>query len=76
MCHIYLASLNFVELADLSKIHMASFLIAAMIHDFKHPGLNNGYLMNTDDKIALTYNDVSVLENYHIAQAFKAIQRP
>jgi hypothetical protein len=59
--------LKFVELAKLEKIHMASFLLAAMVHDLGHPGMNNAFLINSSDKIAVRYNDNSILENYHVA---------
>ncbi|OMJ70844.1 hypothetical protein SteCoe_31087 [Stentor coeruleus] len=51
-----------------------ALLISAMIHDFKHPGLNNDYLNKTSHKLSLRYNNISVLENYHISQAFKIMQ--
>jgi len=41
-------------------------LIAAAIHDFKHPGKNNAYLVNSENELALRYNDKAVLENMHI----------
>jgi hypothetical protein len=44
-----------------------------MCHDYKHPGVNNNYLKETKNKIAIKYNDISILENMHIAQAFKLI---
>lgn len=46
-----------------------------MIHDFKHPGLNNNYLINSKNYLAIRYNDISVLENMHIAEAFKLIKQ-
>lgn len=33
-----------------------SLIIAGACHDFEHPGLNNVYLMDTRDPIALRYN--------------------
>lgn len=51
-----------------------ALLLSAMIHDFKHPGLNNDYLNKTSHKLALRYNNISVLENYHVSQAFKIMQ--
>jgi hypothetical protein len=47
--------------------------IAAGAHDFEHPGLNNPFLINTKNAYALTYNDISVLENHHIAATFKIL---
>lgn len=35
-----------------------------------HPGLSNGFLVNSVDEMALLYNDQSVLENHHVAQTF------
>ena len=46
---------------------MTSFLIASLIHDFKHFGVNNMFLINSQQKLAIRYNDKSVLENYHVA---------
>lgn len=45
-------------------------LVAAVGHDVDHPGVTNAYLMNTGDRLALRYNDRSVLENHHAATTF------
>ncbi|KAJ3337594.1 High affinity cAMP-specific 3',5'-cyclic phosphodiesterase 7A [Gonapodya sp. JEL0774] len=46
-------------------------LVAAIIHDFDHPGVNNAFLINTSAPLALRYNDQGVLENFHCARAFE-----
>jgi hypothetical protein len=51
----------------------AVLLISAMVHDTDHPGVNNLYLVATRDRLALRYNDKSVLENHHIACAFNTM---
>ena len=51
-------------------------MLSAIVHDLGHPGMTNAYLVNTLDDCAITYNDRSVLENFHIAQAFKIIRKP
>jgi len=51
-------------------------ILSAAIHDLGHDGNNNAYHITTMSDIALTYNDISVLENYHIAMAFKTLKRP
>jgi len=61
------------EIAKLDLIDIVAILISAIIHDFKHPGVNNMYLINTNSDLALLYNDQSVLENYHCAEAYKII---
>lgn len=48
-----------------------SMLVAACVHDFEHPGVNNIFLVNMHDQIAIKHNDQSVLENHHIAAAFE-----
>ena len=44
-----------------------------MCHDFKHFGLNNNFLKLTKHKLAIRYNDISILENMHISETFKLI---
>ena len=51
-----------------------SLLIAAASHDVGHPGVNNAYLACTSHPLALTYNDLSTLENMHAATAFKIMR--
>jgi len=51
-------------------------LTAAIIHDFRHPGVNNTFLIKTSDPIALRYNDESVLENFHAAEGFALMAHP
>jgi cAMP-specific phosphodiesterase 4/calcium/calmodulin-dependent 3',5'-cyclic nucleotide phosphodiesterase len=51
----------------------AVMIISSMVHDTDHPGVNNPYLVATRDRLALRYNDKSVLENHHIAIAFNTM---
>ena len=50
-----------------AKQHV-SLIIAAMIHDFMHPGYNQNYLIKSQSRLALTYSDSSVLERMHLAE--------
>ena len=59
-----------MKLGDLDKFSM---LIGAICHDLKHTGQNNIFHINTRSKLAMKYNDISVLENFHIAQTFKLL---
>lgn len=72
-CYSIIVHSNMRDIMSCNYIDMTSFLIAAIIHDYKHPGYTNMFLVNTKNILALTYNDTSVLENYHVAEAFKII---
>ena len=53
-----------------SPLDIFSILVAAVIHDVKHPGLNNAFQVNSRSELAIQYNDVSVLENFSITWLF------
>jgi len=55
---------------NFTDLEIFSLLLSAIVHDYEHPGVNNGFLVNTDDVLALRYNDKAVLEMHHIAAAF------
>ena len=57
----------------LSPYLYSALLIGGAVHDFQHPGRTNGFLIKTSDKLAMLYNDISVLENFHISSALDLI---
>ena len=58
----------------LSNVDVLAVLISALVHDMGHLGVNNTFLEATKHELAVTYNDVSVLENHHVAAAFKLLK--
>ncbi|KAL1429882.1 hypothetical protein MTO96_015388 [Rhipicephalus appendiculatus] len=46
-------------------------LLSAVIHDVDHPGRSTPFLCNSQDPLAILYNDRSVLEFHHAALGFK-----
>ena len=45
-------------------------MLNTQAHDMDHPGVNNDFLIKSEDPISLLYNDHSVLENSHCAALF------
>jgi len=74
------SSFNFLQSVclqeNLDLVHRFTLLFASAVHDFSHPGVGNDFLVNTGSKIATTYNDTSVLENWHTSQAFSLMKKP
>lgn len=73
--HMFVLHSGIVEQRALEPLHILALLFGALVHDFRHPGVTNTYLVASADPLALTYNDKSVLENYHAAEAFKLMQQ-
>ena len=46
-------------------------IIAPIIHDYAHPGVNNGFLVSILDPLAIKYSDLSVLEHFHASSVFE-----
>ena len=75
-CLIYLKIGKVNKICKLSKNSKCALFLSCICHDYKHPGVNNNYLKETRNKIAIKYNDISILENMHIAETFKIINEP
>ncbi len=54
---------------------MLTVYLAAVIHDYDHRGVNNQFLVMAGDPLAILYNDVSPMENHHVAAAFTLMRQ-
>ena len=73
--YYFLFPCKFSQKAQLDDLDITAILIAASCHDFEHPGLNNLFLIETKHQLALRYNDVSILENHHVASTFALLNQ-
>jgi cAMP-specific phosphodiesterase 4/calcium/calmodulin-dependent 3',5'-cyclic nucleotide phosphodiesterase len=58
------------------KLVTVAGLVAAIVHDYEHEGVNNDFLVKTSNKRAIFYNDRSPNENHHAAAAFAVLRHP
>ncbi|XP_012230148.1 high affinity cAMP-specific and IBMX-insensitive 3',5'-cyclic phosphodiesterase 8 isoform X2 [Linepithema humile] len=55
----------------LEPLDEVAALVAAAAHDIDHPGRSSQFLCNANNRLAILYNDLSVLESHHAALTFK-----
>jgi 3',5'-cyclic-nucleotide phosphodiesterase len=65
-----------VKTAKLTNDDVFAALIAGMIHDYDHPGINNNFHVKVQSYLATLYNDRSILENHHCAEVFDLMKKP
>jgi len=74
MANLFLVKGKLITLIDLDHIDILSFLIAGLCHDLGHDGFTNAFHSNAFTERAIRYNDVSVQENYHVAETFALLK--
>eukprot|EP00828_Plagiopyla_frontata_P039599 TRINITY_DN5213_c0_g1_i5.p1 TRINITY_DN5213_c0_g1~~TRINITY_DN5213_c0_g1_i5.p1 ORF type:complete len:198 (-),score=13.72 TRINITY_DN5213_c0_g1_i5:358-951(-) len=57
----------------LNELEQFSLMLSAVCHDVDHTGRTNTFEISKYSKVALRYNDESVLENHHSAVSFKIL---
>ena len=65
---------NIEEICKTNVLDLLGVFISGLGHDVGHPGLTNSYHINASTELALNYNDISCLENYHVSLLFKIIR--
>lgn len=56
-------------LDKLTPVELLAALMAAMVHDVDHPGVNQTYLVNSQDQLATVHGASSTLERHHCCTA-------
>ena len=74
ICLFFLNS-NAEKMFQTTVLDLLSIFIAALGHDIAHPGLTNNFQINASTELAITYNDVSCLENYHCSKLFSILKK-
>lgn len=57
----------------ITPLDVYALILAAAMHDHNHPGVNNAFLVNTRDDLAVLYNDASTLEMFHLASSWRLL---
>lgn len=64
---------SFKEIGDVPEASVAAMLVAALAHDVGHFARSNPFLIATRHALTITYNDRSVLENFHAATLIRLL---
>ena len=78
VCHsicLYFLNSDIEKLFQTTVLDLLSILIASLGHDLGHPGLTNNFHINAGTELAITYNDISCLENYHSSKLFSILKK-
>lgn len=70
-----ISKIGYMELF-LSELEEFALLAASLCHDIGHVGVNNPFLVETANELALRYNDKSPLENMHCSRIFEIVAQP
>ena len=70
-CLVYFKCGKINEICKLNQLSKCALFLSCICHDYKHPGVNNNFLRETKNILAIKYNDCSILENMHISESFK-----
>ena len=78
VCHslfIYILNSNLEEICETTVLDILGLVVSSSGHDLGHPGYNNNFHINSSSELALNYNDISCLENYHASTLFRILRK-
>jgi len=71
----FITTCNIKKIFGDSKIEVLAMLVACLIHDTDHPGLNNMFQKKANTKLAQIHA-TSILENHHLNQGLCILSQP
>ena len=78
VCHslfIYILNSNLEEICETTVLDILGLVVSSAGHDLGHPGYNNNYHINSGSELAIKYNDISCLENFHSSTLFRILRK-
>lgn len=72
--HFFITPGGMKDVLKMSPEDCFAALLAACVHDFDHPGVNNNFHARTHSYLSVLYNDRSTLENHSCASVFDLIK--
>ena len=72
MNHLYdmIFNCDVFKICQMEPMDVFLTIISGAAHDMDHPGTNNAFEMKSHSKLAILYNDISILEQHHAASFF------
>ena len=67
-CYLFVKDAKLKSALHLISLDLVAFFISAMVHDYKHPGLTNGYLISANETVALTYNGNNIKRSVSVGK--------
>eukprot|EP01062_Namystynia_karyoxenos_P064206 TRINITY_DN5710_c0_g3_i1.p1 TRINITY_DN5710_c0_g3~~TRINITY_DN5710_c0_g3_i1.p1 ORF type:complete len:609 (+),score=222.74 TRINITY_DN5710_c0_g3_i1:114-1940(+) len=72
--HYILSPGGLISTCKLSDEDVFAAVVAATIHDYNHPGINNNFHIKVQTYLATVFNDRSILENIHVSSVFELMK--
>ncbi|GAX78254.1 hypothetical protein CEUSTIGMA_g5696.t1 [Chlamydomonas eustigma] len=63
------------QIARKEALLLLGVYLSAIVHDYDHRGVTNAFLVQDEDLLALTFNDLSPMENHHVSAAFLLMKK-
>mmetsp|Transcript_42246 Transcript_42246/g.75789 ORF Transcript_42246/g.75789 Transcript_42246/m.75789 type:complete len:331 (-) Transcript_42246:364-1356(-) len=57
-----------------SMCNLLAVIMATVIHDYAHPGLDNKYMVDSDSDVSRRFNQRAVLENHSVFQCLEMLR--